>query len=162
MISTPPDLLLSEYMYQWASTGEVYDPRVFHMFEEENGVIKPDITMGRCVDVEHDTDNDVDVWITGPCEVAAAYVCEKPLSRYPESKVHGANMGPTWGRQDPGWPHEPCYLGIVILNIHYDGLKMTSWLRCVLDFQHCVFVWSPLKARYKASFVGARGDYSFR
>ena len=24
---------------------------------------------------------------------------------YPDSKVHGANMGPTWGRQDPGGPH---------------------------------------------------------
>ena len=24
---------------------------------------------------------------------------------YPESKVHGANMGPNWGRQDPGGPH---------------------------------------------------------
>ena len=24
---------------------------------------------------------------------------------YPESKVHGANMGPIWGRQDPGGPH---------------------------------------------------------
>ena len=23
----------------------------------------------------------------------------------PDSKVHGANMGPTWGRQDPGGPH---------------------------------------------------------
>ena len=22
----------------------------------------------------------------------------------PGSKVHGANMGPTWGRQDPGEP----------------------------------------------------------
>ena len=22
----------------------------------------------------------------------------------PDSKVHGANMGPTWGRQDPGGP----------------------------------------------------------
>ena len=22
-----------------------------------------------------------------------------------ESKVHGANMGPIWGRQDPGGPH---------------------------------------------------------
>ena len=20
-------------------------------------------------------------------------------------------MGPIWGRQDPGWPHELCYLG---------------------------------------------------
>ena len=23
----------------------------------------------------------------------------------PDSKVHGSIMGPTWGRQDPGWPH---------------------------------------------------------
>ena len=23
----------------------------------------------------------------------------------PDSKVHGANMGPMWGRQDPGGPH---------------------------------------------------------
>ena len=23
----------------------------------------------------------------------------------PDSKVHGANMGPTWGRQDPGGPY---------------------------------------------------------
>ena len=25
--------------------------------------------------------------------------------RDPDSKVHGANMGPIWGRQDPGGPH---------------------------------------------------------
>ena len=24
---------------------------------------------------------------------------------YPDRKVHGANMGPIWGRQDPGGPH---------------------------------------------------------
>ena len=23
----------------------------------------------------------------------------------PDSKVHGANMGPIWGRQNPGGPH---------------------------------------------------------
>ena len=23
----------------------------------------------------------------------------------PNSKVHGANMGPVWGRQEPGGPH---------------------------------------------------------
>ena len=27
----------------------------------------------------------------------------------PDSKVHGANMGPIWGRQEP---HEPCYMGV--------------------------------------------------
>ena len=25
--------------------------------------------------------------------------------KYPDSKVHGANMGPTWGRQDPSGSH---------------------------------------------------------
>ena len=30
----------------------------------------------------------------------------------PDSKVHGANMGPIWGLQDPGGPHELRYLGI--------------------------------------------------
>ena len=24
---------------------------------------------------------------------------------YPDSKFHGANMGPIWGRQDPDGPH---------------------------------------------------------
>ena len=23
----------------------------------------------------------------------------------PDRKIHGANMGPIWGRQDPGGPH---------------------------------------------------------
>ena len=27
------------------------------------------------------------------------------INPFPDSKVHGANMGPTWGRQDPGGPH---------------------------------------------------------
>ena len=28
-----------------------------------------------------------------------------PADMDPDSKVHGANMGPIWGRQDPGGPH---------------------------------------------------------
>ena len=27
------------------------------------------------------------------------------IHRLRDSKVHGANMGPIWGRQDPGGPH---------------------------------------------------------
>ena len=27
------------------------------------------------------------------------------LLDYPDSKVHRANVGPTWGRQDPGGPY---------------------------------------------------------
>ena len=29
----------------------------------------------------------------------------KPKVNPADSKVHGANMGPTWGRQDPGGSH---------------------------------------------------------
>ena len=28
-----------------------------------------------------------------------------PHALTPDSKVHGADMGPIWGRQDPGGPH---------------------------------------------------------
>ena len=27
------------------------------------------------------------------------------MIQYPDSKVHGANVGPIWGRQEPGGPH---------------------------------------------------------
>ena len=27
------------------------------------------------------------------------------IDNSPDSKVHGTNMGPIWGRQDPGGPH---------------------------------------------------------
>ena len=30
------------------------------------------------------------------------YIC---IYMYPDSEVHGANMGPIWGQQDPGGPH---------------------------------------------------------
>ena len=30
---------------------------------------------------------------------------ERRISSYPDSKVHGANIGPTWGPWDPDGPH---------------------------------------------------------
>ena len=44
----------------------------------------------------------------------------------PDSKVHGANMGPIWGRQDPGGPHELCYLG----NDQTQNLNWTTNIKC--------------------------------
>ena len=32
-------------------------------------------------------------------------LCMQKLNKDPDSKVHGANMGTIWGRQDPGGPH---------------------------------------------------------
>ena len=46
--------------------------------------------------------------ITTICGVSQGYhFCPIPASLrdYPDSKVHGANMGSTWGWQDPGGPH---------------------------------------------------------
>ena len=33
------------------------------------------------------------------------YNSESADETYPDSKVHGAHMGPIWGQQDPGGPH---------------------------------------------------------
>ena len=33
---------------------------------------------------------------------------------YPDRKVHGANMGPTWVLSAPCWPHELSYMGSTI------------------------------------------------
>ena len=41
---------------------------------------------------------------------------------YPDSKVHGANMGPIWGRQDPGGPHVgPMNFAIWVVMPEYSG-----------------------------------------
>ena len=38
--------------------------------------------------------------------MASIDLCKlKRLKKVPDSKVHGANMGSIWGRQDPGGPH---------------------------------------------------------
>ena len=40
------------------------------------------------------------------CDVYKQWTWSCFLFQYsPDSKVHGANMGLTWGRQDPGGPH---------------------------------------------------------
>ena len=42
-------------------------------------------------------------------EFSLSYVRDEDKSilscAFPDSKVYGANMGPIWGRQDPGAPH---------------------------------------------------------
>ena len=42
---------------------------------------------------------------------------------YPDSKVHGANMGSTWGRQDPG---RSCV----------GPMKLAIWIVCLVVVQH--------------------------
>ena len=45
------------------------------------------------------------------CPAWETHVVHHTITNHPDSKVHGANMGPIWGRQDPDGPHELCYLG---------------------------------------------------
>ena len=40
-----------------------------------------------------------------PLGKAENHVHRPPWIVSPDSKVHGANMGPIWGRQDPGGSH---------------------------------------------------------
>ena len=44
---------------------------------------------------------------------------KKGFYAIPDSKVHGANMGPIWGRQDPGGPH--------VGPMNYQGSLMSVW-----------------------------------
>ena len=39
---------------------------------------------------------------------------------FPDSKVHGANIGPIWGQQDPGGPH------VGPMNFAIWGVKMNN------------------------------------
>ena len=47
----------------------------------------------------------------------------KAENNFPYNKVHGANMGPTWGRQDPGGTHVgPMNLAIWVYTQLFSGL----------------------------------------
>ena len=48
------------------------------------------------------------ITLTGSWWLFDHYFLSRPqfiVQRDPDSKVHGANMGPIWGRQDPAGPH---------------------------------------------------------
>ena len=46
---------------------------------------------------------------------------------FPDNKVHGANMGPIWGRQDPGGPHVgPMNFVIWVMSLNRDWYPDTT------------------------------------
>ena len=51
------------------------------------------------------------------------------LRNYPDSNVHGANMGPIWGRQDPGGPHiGPMIFAIWVVQVYLRSLgRIAVW-----------------------------------
>ena len=62
----------------------------------------------------------------------------------PASKVYGANIGPTWGREDPGGPHVGS-VNFVIWVLMPSHWRQASMQRRSL-FQHLIF---PLRTNYK-------------
>ena len=52
----------------------------------------------------------------------------KSLYPYLDSKVHGLNMGPIWGRQDPGRPHVgPMNFVIWVAYVLCQGILLKCW-----------------------------------
>ena len=52
----------------------------------------------------------------------------------PNSKIHGANMEPIWGRQDPGGPHVgPMSLVIWDDSLSYPYARERQWRESVVD-----------------------------
>ena len=45
------------------------------------------------------------VWRINSSDVFTRIIYGRFTDNTPDSKVHGSNMGPIWGRQDPGRPH---------------------------------------------------------
>ena len=63
------------------------------------------------------------------------------LLNYPDSKVHGTNMRPIWGRQDTGRPHiGPCTLlsGYRWI-LTYGRMSLTGLQKCMIIFALCLF-----------------------
>ena len=63
-------------------------------------------------------------------------VCVLWDTSVPESKVHGASMGPIWGRQDPGGPHVGpmnCVIWVIVTTTEYK-MYYKDW-----DFIHMVW-----------------------
>ena len=71
----------------------------------------------------------------------------------PDSKVRGANMRPTWGRQDPGGPHVgPVNFGIWgLLSTKILGDKMQETGGLVITF--CTWKTPYLTIEGKMNFV---------
>ena len=73
------------------------------------------------------------VWVMTWCCWRQAL--DEPLMTHPDSKIHGANMGPTWVLSAPDGPHEPCYQGILCCHVTWLGYnELTMTFICFKSF----------------------------
>ena len=65
---------------------------------------------------------------------------------YPDSKVHGANMGPIWGRQGPGGPHVgpmnfAIWVGILYKKVHLHRNKCNSLFIFIYELSVTILIY---------------------
>ena len=70
-----------------------------------------------------------------------------------DSKTHGANMGPNWGRQDPGGPHvDP--MNLAIWDVYIWILSLQDIVVCSLVFAiHCTIFHNFKTARLLLPYI---------
>ena len=66
---------------------------------------------------------------------------------HPDSKIHGANMGSIWGRQDPGGPH----VGPMNFDIWANSLEIASFSSCNV-ISYCALISLNEKMRMQLFF----------
>ena len=73
----------------------------------------------------------------------------------PDSKVDGANMGPVWGRQDPGGPHVgPMNFAAMYLGYYHKTSKLLYFLfTIVVSYIHIISVLTIETILIKLHFV---------
>ena len=65
-----------------------------------------------------------------------------PQQNVPDCKVYGANMGPTWGRRDRGWPHvDPINLAIWGCRVLYLLLNTAPVNGTMITYLTDVILW---------------------
>ena len=73
----------------------------------------------------------------------------------PDSKVHGANMGPTWGRQDPGGPHVGHVNLAIWVAMSSEDRAQVIWIFIYIYIFNCSASVSPLHHLYQVESVNA-------
>ena len=57
---------------------------------------------------------------------------------FPDSKVHGANMGSIWGRQDPGGPHVGPENVAIWVSFSFQWYNTSVMIDCLFNSLFCV------------------------
>ena len=79
--------------------------------------------------------SDLHLYKTCPISHSLSYGGHGKGNGIPDNKVHGANMGPTWGRQDLGEPHDG-HTNLAIWDVGERDIRNSLLIR---QFSACFF-----------------------